>query len=154
MLQTIENPNAAEIRWLGESLDRLRAFAKKPAGHQFSLAELDSAYRDWIDSRSQEDPNPMINSFGTAFGQHLVEHLSMTWSVVTGEQGTEMAVCGQPGDILVFPPNLVAKRFVAKEVGFFETLYGAMARDVTDLRRKAQPRPWWKFWGSRYPPAA
>ncbi len=142
----IETPNAAELRWLAENLDRLRAFARKPAGHRFSLAELDAAYCEWIGSRGEDDPNPMINAFGAAFGQHLVDHLAMTWSVVTDGHGTEMAVCGQPGDILVFPLNLVAKRFVAKEAGFFESLYIAMARDIEALRRKARPKAWWRFW--------
>ncbi len=146
MPQKIESPNAAEIRWLDQNLDRLRELAKKPAGHQFSLAELDAVYGDWIRSRGDEDPNPMINAFGAAFGQYLVDHLSMAWTVVTDEQGTEMAVCGQPGDVLVFPPNLVAKRFVAKEVSFFEKLYDVMSRDINELRRKAQPKPWWRFW--------
>ncbi len=146
MPQKIEAPNAAEVRWLEQNLDRLREFAKKQAGHRFTMEELDTAYRDWVDTRGEEDPNPMINSFGTAFGQRLVEDLSMAWSVVSDEHGTEMAVCGQPGDVLVFPPNLVAKRFVAKEVGFFGPLYVAMARDIDEFRRKAQPKPWWRFW--------
>ena len=146
MPQKIESPNEAELRWLDQNLIRLRKFAKKPADHRFTIAELDAVYRDWVSSRGEEDPNPMINSFGTAFGQRLVEDLSMAWSVVTDEHGTDMAVCGQPGDVLVFPPNLVAKRFVAKEVGFFESLYGVMVREIQELKRKAQPKPWWRFW--------
>ncbi len=146
MPQKIESLNEAEIRWLDQNLARLCEFSKKPAGHRFTMAELDVAYRDWYEWRGDKDPNPMINAFGTAFGQRLVEDLSMTWAVVTDEHGTDMAVCGQPGDVLVFPPNLVAKRFVANELGFFETLFGAMVRDIRELRRKAQPKPWWRIW--------
>jgi len=146
MQQKIESPNAGELRWLDENLNRLREFAEKPAGHHFSLSELDGVFRDWIASRrADEDPNPMINAFGTAFGQYLVDRLSMAWSVLTDEHGTEMAVCGQPGDVLVFPPNFVAKRFAAKEVGFFESTFRSMAADIEAARKKAA-KPWWRPW--------
>jgi hypothetical protein len=145
--QKIESPNAAELQWLEQNLDRLREFATKPAGHRFTLVELDSSFRDWTASKPhEEDPNPMINAFGAAFGQYFVDHLSMVWSVVTDEHGTEMAVCAQPGDVLVFPPNFVAKRVVAKEVDFFETTFALMAADIEATRRKAQPKPWWRLW--------
>ena len=146
MPQKIESPNAGELRWLDENLNRLREFMKKPADHRFTLPELDGAFRDWTASRhAGEDPNPMINAFGTAFGQYLVDHLSMTWSVVTDEHGTEMAVCSQPGNVLVFPPNFVAKRFVAKETGFFESTFRPMASDIEAARKRAE-KPWWRPW--------
>ena len=146
MPQKIEPPTVGEVRWLDDNLNRLRTFAKKPTGHRFTLSELDSAFREWMSAKPvDEDPNPMINAFGTAFGQHLVDHLSMVWSVVTDKHGTEIAVCAQPGDVLVFPPNFVAKRVVAKEVGFFEQTFPLMAADIEAARKKAS-KPWWKPW--------
>lgn len=147
MPQKIESPNAAEVRWLDDCHKSLCQFAGKTAGHRFSPEELDIAYRDWMSGKKEdEDPNSMINAFGSAFGQLFVDRLKMAWSVVTDEHGTEMAVCGQPGNVLIFPPNFVAKRFVANEVGFFASAFAAMSRDVERLRIEAKPRPWWKPW--------
>jgi hypothetical protein len=71
---------------------------------------------EWLEQPEQdrEDPNPFINAIGSAFGQALVDALGLEWAVVSDEHGTEIAVHGQPGDILVFPPNLVAKRFARR----------------------------------------
>jgi hypothetical protein len=84
---------------------------------------LDAAYLAWFKQhiRETEDPNPIINSFGLSFGQYLVDNLSLNWVVVSDEQGTEIAVHGQPGNILVFPPNLVAKRYVQGKTDFFSS---------------------------------
>jgi len=147
MPQKIETPNAAEVHWIEDSQERLREFAKKTTGYRFTSGELDAIYRDWMSVKKDgEDPNPMINAFGLTFGQLFVDRLKMVWSVVTDEHGTEIAVCGQPGDVLVFPPNFVAKRFVAKEVGFFSSAFAAMSRDIERLRHDAKPKPWWRPW--------
>lgn len=147
MPQKIESPNSAEARWLEECQNNLCRFAQKDAGYRFSPDELDATYRDWISRRKEgEDPNAMINAFGAAFGQLFVDRVGMAWAVVTDQHGTEMAVCGQPGDVLVFPPNFVAKRFAAKEAGFFASAFPAMARDIERLRTEAKPKPWWKPW--------
>jgi len=147
MPQKIESPNDAEVHWLEDSQERLREFAKKSAGHRFTPEELDAVYRDWMSVKKEgEDPNAMINAFGFAFGQLFVDRLKMAWSVVSDEHGTEMAVCGQPGNVLIFPPNFVAKRFVAKEVGFFASAFIAMSRDIERLRTEAKPKLWWRPW--------
>ena len=134
MKPRLEPPNAAEVRWLKQNLQRLCEFAGKPSDYRFSLTELDIIYRDWrTNSASAADPNSMINAFGITFGQHFVDHLSMAWSVVTDAHGTEMAVISQPGDIVVFPPNFVGKRYARKESGFFEPGFAAMSKDIIAL---------------------
>jgi hypothetical protein len=93
-----------------------------------------------------EDPNPVINAFGIAFGQYLVDQLQMTWVVASDQHGTEMAVHGQPGDILVYPPNLVAKRYTARETVFFAALFTEFQSQIKIVRSQTPKRPWWKFW--------
>lgn len=103
-------------------------------------AALDDAYAAWFQDWSgqapgeQEDPNVFVNAFGLAFGQYLVDTLKLGWAVATDEHGTEIAVHGQPGDVLVFPPNLVAKRFERSETQFFQPVYEEMRRQVEALR--------------------
>jgi hypothetical protein len=47
-----------------------------------------------------------------------------------------MAVTSQPGDIVVFPPNFVGKRYASKENGFFEPGFAAMSKDIIALRER------------------
>jgi hypothetical protein len=54
--------------------------------------------------------------------------------VVTDKHGTEIAVHGQPGDLLVFPPNLVAKRFERGETHLLEPIYQGIVQQVAELR--------------------
>ncbi|WP_144996206.1 DUF3806 domain-containing protein [Polystyrenella longa] len=64
-----------------------------------------------------------INAFGIAFGQCLIEELGFDWVVASDEHGTEMAVHRKQNDAVVFPLNLVAKRYVNGETEFFVPVF-------------------------------
>ena len=149
MPTTIQEPNPAEQEWIDDNLRMahglvahyLRVEVKPPADPE----SLDLAFRAWLSLwREGEDPNPVINAFGVAFGQYVVENLDLQWAVVSDEHGTEIAVHGQPGDILMYPPNLVAKRFEKKETDFFEPIYHDLEKRLARLRGK-EKKPWWRF---------
>jgi Domain of unknown function (DUF3806) len=56
------------------------------------------------------------------------EHIDATAPVVVSdEHGTEMAVHREAGDVLVFPANLVAKRWETRHTGFLRPLYDQVA---------------------------
>ena len=135
--QTIEPPNDAEAEWVRTNVMGVR----EAAGGEASPAQIDELYAGWFEEwtakpeEDRDDPNPMINAFGLAFGQVLVDELGLDWAVVTDKYGTEIAVHGQPGDLLVFPPNLVAKRFERGETHFLEPIYHGIAEQVAELRR-------------------
>ena len=65
----------------------------------------------------------------------MVDDCDLKWVVVTDEQGTEIAIHGQPGDVLIFPPNFVAKRYVNKQKDFFALFYPEMKKDIERLRK-------------------
>ena len=152
MPQKILKPNASEEKWiqanLGLGQELVRTFAPSSAGAPASLRSLDEAFAAWLAQHdpAKEDPNPMINAFGIAFGQHFVDKLHFSWAVVSDEHGTEMAVHGSPGDIIVYPPNFVAKRYTSKATGFFESTFAEMKRDVERVRSAPAKATWWKFW--------
>jgi hypothetical protein len=75
-----------------------------------------------------------LNAFGIALGQHLVEHLGLEWMIAEDDQGSEIAVWGRAGDVLVFPPNLVAKRYVDRIPEFFEETVTQLAAQVMRIR--------------------
>ena len=133
----IEYPNQAELGWIEDNLRKAREFVGKEKDENIELKELDDAFAKWLDTNDpeNEDPNPFINVFGIAFGQYLVDQLGLKWMVVTDRDGTEMAVYGQPGDILVFPTNFVAKRYVNKQKEFFSLFYPEMKKDIEQLTK-------------------
>lgn len=134
--QKIEPPNESELAWVAAHVDAV----KEATGGEVSVGALDELYAGWYEEwaakpeESREDPNDMINAVGLTFGQALVDGAGLEWAVVTDEHGTEIAVHGQPGDVLLFPPNLVAKRFERGETRFLEAIYDGIAAQVAELR--------------------
>ena len=63
-------------------------------------------------------------------GQYFVDDIGLEWKVVTDDQGTDIAVHGEPGEALVFPISFVAKRYVSRQTHFFVMLYSEMRKDI------------------------
>ena len=142
--------NNAEHDWVAKNLAVMREMIAEFNGGVSDIqpSSLDSAFATWLGRHDAEteDANPVINAFGIAFGQYLVEQLQLTWAVASDQHGTEMAVHGQPGNILIYPLNLVAKRYTARETGFFMPLFSEFQDQIEIVRAQAPQRPWWKFW--------
>lgn len=80
---------------------------------------------------SKPDPNMLINIVGTALGEHLVNSTTMEWVVATDEYGTELAVRNAANELLIYPANMVAKRWSAGETGeLIPTLIAEVASHV------------------------
>jgi hypothetical protein len=150
MAAKITKPNEAERQWIAKNLAATREFvsAFSAGSSDIELPVLDAAFAAWLQQHDHEseDPNPVINAFGVAFGQNLVDQLQLEWVVASDEHGTELAVHGQTGDVLIYPANLVAKRYTARETGFFVPLFDEMRARIESVRSETPERPWWKFW--------
>src|SRR5262245_55438096 len=141
MGRKIEAPNLAERDWIAANVGLALAMARPYGGDSETttaptLPALDLVWdiQGAMIRDERTDPNPLINMVGLAFGQRLVDELGLEWAVVTDEYGTEIAVHGEPGDILVFPTNLVAKRWESGEASFLAKLYPKMRDDILRLR--------------------
>jgi hypothetical protein len=141
--QAIEAPNQAELEWIESNLGIAKALAAPYLDGEETLPAppvLDQIFAGWLeDWRSlpepeRDDPNVYVNAVGVALGQALVDELGLEWAIVTDEYGTEIAVHGQPGDILVFPTNLVAKRLERNETDFIAPIFDQIAARVQELR--------------------
>ena len=126
MSQEMTELTDGERAWLARSEAQLRAFAKSlgvtdDAWRPLDPPALDRTWAAWlaVPVRGQEDPIPIVNAFGVALGQYLVDRFSLAWRVVQDGDATAFAIYGQPGDLLIFPPNLVARRYAAGETEFF-----------------------------------
>jgi len=132
--------NDAERRWMaGHQLRALmlgRAHGDAATVSAPSFAALDRAWEaEGAELRaSSGDPNPLIQALGVALGQHLVDHHKLEWCVATDAFGTEVALYGKSGDVLVYPLNLVAKRWQRNEGAFLVTLVAAMDADIEMLQ--------------------
>jgi hypothetical protein len=136
----------SERSWLDANMRVACSFVKLYAGlvHVEGVPApeaLDRAWTAWIAqwdataAEGREDPNPIVNAVGVALGQHLVDSLALTWAVATDPYGTELAVHGDPGNVVVFPTNLVGKRFANRTTGFIAPLIEQLCADVRRIRQ-------------------
>lgn len=128
--------NDTEKRWMaGHQMRALmlgRAHGDGPTSTKASFAALDRA---WVAEGAElrasgGDPNPLIQALGIALGQHLVDHHKLDWVVATDPFGTEVACYGKEGDVLVYPLNMVAKRWQRSEGAFLVALVASMDADI------------------------
>jgi Domain of unknown function (DUF3806) len=132
--------SAAEQTWVADQLVAAERFVADYGSGKFTggLPALDHAWASWLDRQSvdPQDPNPVINAVGVAFGQALIEALEgYGWVIAADGQGTDLAVSGPPdaGDVLVYPANVVAKRYESRTSVFLVDLHAAMVHDIRAL---------------------
>lgn len=132
----------SESQWRGQQLEAARLLVERYCGEAAippTLASLDAAVAGWFDDQAADRPdvNDLVNAVGVAFGHHLVKATGLTWVMATDEAGTELAVHGDPGDILVYPCNLVAKRIVDDERGFVEPVHTDLVTRIREIQASA-----------------
>ena len=135
----VEPLSDAERAWVGEQLAAAARFGQShgPPGGAAGLDALDHAWAAWLERQAAqpEDPNPVINAVGVAFGQALIDALDgFGWVIATDAIGTDLAVFGLPGagDVLVYPANLVAKRYESRTSWFLVQTWQAIVRQVKE----------------------
>ncbi len=131
---------AAEQTWIADQLAAAARFVTDYGSGKFAggLAALDHAWASWLDRQSvdPQDPNPVINAVGVAFGQALIEALQgFGWVIAADDQGSDLAISGPPdaGDVLVYPANVVAKRYESRTQVFLVDLHAELVRDIQAL---------------------
>lgn len=108
------SPDAVGAALTPEVLDRAFKAARASAGENADAA------------------NAIIIAVGMAFRQYLVDQLGFKWVAVFDKDGSEIAVVALPGkaDMLVFPPNLVAKRWATGTTDFLGYVYKGIEEDL------------------------
>jgi hypothetical protein len=129
-----------ERQWIAGNIavaqELLATLSPIERGNPLTPQVLDRLYSYWLVRQSQIElsPNDVINAIGLAFGQYLVDRHGLSWVVVTEHDPPEIAVHGQPGDLLLFPSNLVAKRFERSETYFLVSIANGVEDVVRRLR--------------------
>lgn len=129
----------AESQWRGQQLEAARQLGERYGGASEmppSLATLDAVVVAWFADHAEDRPdvNDLVNAVGVALGHHLVKATGLAWVMATDEAGTEIAVHGDPNDVLVYPTNLIAKRIVTGETGFVEPAFDELVARVQDIQ--------------------
>ena len=72
---------------------------------------LERMWDEWLANGLEGTENEsVVRAVGCAFGEHLAQRWSLNWVTATDEWGTDIAVHGSPGDVLLFPVDFVSKR--------------------------------------------
>jgi hypothetical protein len=131
-------PNQAELLWVAELLGELHAEGIALDASAVS-GYFDRSLAEWITAMPEvrADANIHINRVGAAVGELLVRSAGLRWVVYSDEHGAELAVHGQPGDILLFPMNAVAKRWTGEADG---TIAQFLALAVASIERAREGR--------------
>ena len=143
----IEKPNSSELAWIQENIKLAQTLiASTGECSPASLASLDEAYAAWVELEPSDhaEINSVINAVGAYLGQCLVNVVGFKWIVATDEHGAELAILALPGkgDVIVYPANLVAKRWESKEVRFLATAFDQISRNTADVAaKKSSSRP-------------
>jgi Domain of unknown function (DUF3806) len=141
MQPRIEEPNEAEQQWVASCIAGVQqlvtTYSPSDIGTTLDAGILDRTYAGWFATKESNTDriNAVINSIGFALGQLLVEKSGFRWVVATDEYGCEMAILALPGrgDVLVYPPNLIVKRWQSGEKSFIEHLFQSISAQVRDV---------------------
>jgi hypothetical protein len=129
-----------ERAFITQQLDAAKQFvADYGSSRTMGLEAVEHAWASWLDRQAVDpgDPNPIINAVGVYFGQTLIECMEgFGWVIATDDAGTDLAVFGLPGtgDVLIYPANLVAKRYERREAWFLESGRDEILTRVQDIR--------------------
>ena len=134
----IDEITAAEREWLETQLANARQLVLSVAGtSDLAVENLQAAWDAWL-SLGETDTtniNTVINALGIAFGQSLADGGQLQWVIATDQQGSDLALHGFPGtaDVLIYPANLIAKRWEIRERGFMVPLFRQIRKQINDV---------------------
>ncbi|MGZ8830726.1 MAG: DUF3806 domain-containing protein [Thermoanaerobaculia bacterium] len=141
----------AENAWMAEQLRRAKDFVSRYASTaEVTVATLDTAWQRWISEGEMDTDaiNAVSNAVGIAFGQALAGATPLRWVMAKDQESSELALLAFPGkgDLLIFPANLVAKRWERKEAPFLASTYAAIVAQVEMIGKSQQKEqePFWK----------
>ena len=138
MKQDIRPITEKEKAWIEARLDEARAFVDMHSpgdtGQPFGIDGLDRALAGWVDLGETEPEKvaAAVDVVAVTFGRFLERSRDFSWVMVTGGQGTELALHGLPGrgDVLIFPQDLVGKRCQKGEKGFLKATLRQISQHV------------------------
>lgn len=142
MLPRFQELNEAERQWVASCIEAGRhmvaAYAPADAQGPLDPDVLDRTYAAWLATGEANGDriNHAINAIGFAFGQLLIDAAGFHWVVATDHFGSEVGLRALPGkgDLLVYPANMVAKRWQQRETMFLRPIFEVVTKQVRDVQ--------------------
>lgn len=127
-----------ETAWLAAQLGTAASFVERYAGSRsVDVDRLDAALVAWAaDGPDRPAAEVVGDALGTAFGEHLSRQAGLTWVVATDEWGTDFALHGEPGALLLHPHSSVGSRVAEGETGFLGPLLRELVTAVEQRRQQ------------------
>ena len=148
----IEQLTEAEHEWIRQQIAVAQSFVQESSGVSKaelpSPEELDRAFTAWWPNHDPPEANAIVNCLGIAMGQHIVDRTGLGWVIASDKYGTELAIYGLPGrgDVLLYPQNLVAKRYETGGAPFVADLINKLCDDIARAQKRKDQKKWWKPW--------
>jgi hypothetical protein len=131
----LEPLTPAEVDWIRSNIGGL-------AEQDVRLNDIDDLGRHYdellaawlrLEESRRPDPNQIITQIGLGFGQYVADQARLDWTVATDEHGAEIALHRARGNVLIYPTNLVAKRWAAEQLHTLPALARQMIATVEQI---------------------
>jgi hypothetical protein len=126
-----------EVVWVRSTIDELAEQGVRTGDIEDLGRHYDELLTEWLRMKESDRPDPhaIINQIGLAFGQHIADHTGLAWGVATSERGPEIALHRPrtPGEVVLYPTDMVAQRWGAHETGMLAPLARATIQAVKDI---------------------
>ncbi|HEY3530604.1 MAG TPA: DUF3806 domain-containing protein [Nocardioides sp.] len=128
----VERLTEDEVEWVRATIAELAEQGVRLGDIDDLGRHYDELLEGWLRLREADRPEPsgVLDQIGLAFGQHLADHTGLEWCVATDAQGVTIALHRPrtPGRVLLFPVDMVSKRWAAQET----RVLPALARATID----------------------
>jgi hypothetical protein len=89
----------------------IQKYHQDPTGNDFDSKIIDQVLSNWRNdmSKDKKSAKEIIDIFGAAFGQGIVDELNCEWKVLTDQYGTDLTVINKKFVVNGFPFSSVQK---------------------------------------------
>lgn len=135
---TYTDLNDAERQWIQDLtqplIDGEVAGSPKEISDYFAFAKAE--WHQMAESQ-RPDPNQLINAIGAMVGVMLAERANLEWKVGADEHGTDLALCHRDAEIVLWPINAVAKRWMSPDNEDLESFINESVATVKSIAGQA-----------------
>lgn len=133
-LSSIEPLRDDEVAWVRSTIAELVEQGVRTDDLDDLGRYYDEMVAGWhrLKESDRPDPDAVIRRIGLALGQYVADRTGLEWRVAIDDQGTEIALYRERGEVLVHPTRLVATRWVAREERVLPGLGRALIESIPD----------------------
>lgn len=108
----LEPLNAAELVWTAQQRGLVEELCDGSADPQAVGDLFDRVQATWLATDDRPDPEPLVNAFGVALGDLLVQRVpGLAWASYRDEAGPELVLAHPTHDLVLFPIGAVRREW-------------------------------------------